>query len=102
MKKAGAYAKALQERKLYKQVYSLDANSEKLDGKKVAKLEGELSSLAGCDILIDVPQGFFKLFPIDQGSVKFRAVNAAEFYLAADADATASAHAACVDHQGIQ
>ena len=61
MKKAGVYANALHERKLYKQVYSLDASSEKLDAKKVAKLETELSSLAGCDILVDVPQGFFKL-----------------------------------------
>ncbi|MDD5337293.1 MAG: HD domain-containing protein, partial [Candidatus ainarchaeum sp.] len=58
-KQAGKYSKAIEERKLYKQVYSLSPSQFKES--EVPKLEAELSSLAGCDILIDVPDSFFKL-----------------------------------------
>lgn len=57
-KKAGFYAKSLFERNLYKQVYAF--NPSLLDEKNKKNAEQELSSLAGCDILIDLPLAFSK------------------------------------------
>ncbi|VVB98338.1 Deoxyguanosinetriphosphate triphosphohydrolase-like protein [uncultured archaeon] len=58
-RKAGEYASALLSRKLYKQVYSLPPS--RLAGKDISKTESELSSLAGCGLIIDVAPNFFKL-----------------------------------------
>lgn len=58
-RKPGIYANALAGRRLYKQVYSLRARE--LEGKNAGKMEKELSSLAQCDVIIDVAPDFFKL-----------------------------------------
>lgn len=58
-KKAGKYAQAIMDRNLYKQVYALSPS--KISEKDKGKTEAELSALAGCDIIIDIPPAFFKL-----------------------------------------
>lgn len=58
-KRAAPYASALLERRLYKQACSLDPKS--ISGKGIGNLEAELSSHAGCDIIIDAAPNFFKL-----------------------------------------
>jgi len=58
-RRAREYSKSIEERKLYKQAYSLSPPQFKES--EIPKLEAELSSLAGCDILIDSPASFVKL-----------------------------------------
>lgn len=54
--KAGKYARAILERKLYKEVCSLPKGSPE----DAEKLENGLSEKFGCDIVVDYPQQFFK------------------------------------------
>lgn len=57
-KNAKFYVKALLNRKLYKEAYSL--NQQQLNKTKIEKIEKELCSLAKCDVIIDVARNFFK------------------------------------------
>ncbi len=63
MKTRGAkYARALQTRQLYKEVCTLPKDEIGSDV-KARKLERQLSSEFGCDIIVDYPHSFFK--PVD-------------------------------------
>jgi HD superfamily phosphohydrolase len=64
----GPYAKALSERRLYKEVASLP--KEGWSEAKAARLEAMLAKESGCDIIVDYPRRFFKSveFKVDTGS----------------------------------
>lgn len=57
-KEGGPYARALQERRLYKEVHAFPKKG--WDEHKARALEKKLSDRAGSDILVDYPHQFFK------------------------------------------
>ncbi len=63
IKDAGFYASAIIDRRLYKEAHSFPRSSDSLgvfsmEEKKRAEIASEISSISGCEVLLDVPRDF--------------------------------------------